>query len=182
MTAADIVLLMLLAGSFVLGFLQGVIRQLLEIGAFLVAFVVAAHLRGPVGDWVSGQWTQLSPSYGAMLAFGGLFLAFFIPALVTIQFAGSSTELTRHALLDDALAGLLGLALGLLVLSGIVAILGSYYSDVRPAPANDISWIGSLHTALAGSAIGGGLGSSLVPGLVAILGPLLPSSVREVVV
>jgi len=42
MTATDIVLILLLGGGFLVGFFQGMVRGLLAIGAWAVAFVLGA--------------------------------------------------------------------------------------------------------------------------------------------
>jgi uncharacterized membrane protein required for colicin V production len=61
MNVLDIVMLLVLAGGFVLGFVQGVIRGVLAIGAWAVSFLVGANLRDPVGSYLASQWTNLTP-------------------------------------------------------------------------------------------------------------------------
>jgi uncharacterized membrane protein required for colicin V production len=178
---ADVVIVLLLGGAFLVGFFQGVIRGLLFIAAWFVAFVVAANLRGPVGDWLSGQWLQFSPPYNAMLAFGILAILIFGTAIVVIQFGTRSvTTLSRYPLLDDVLGGLLGVAVALLILAAAIVVLGTFYTAAPAAGPGDGEWTAQLYRTLEGSAIGQLIRGSLIPGLGAVLDILLPDDVRNV--
>ncbi|MEP7082768.1 MAG: CvpA family protein, partial [Chloroflexota bacterium] len=68
----DVAILALLAFGIFLGFTQGVIRYLLNLGAVFVAFIVSAQLKGPIADVLS-VW-QAFPAEGRELFF---FLLFF---------------------------------------------------------------------------------------------------------
>ena len=70
MTSVDIVLVLIIAGAFVLGFLWGVIRSLLMLAAWFVVFVLSAILSVPVGDYLSNQWNTYSADWDHMAAFG----------------------------------------------------------------------------------------------------------------
>ncbi len=61
MNVLDRVMLLVLAGGFVLGFFQGVIRGVLAIGAWAVSFLVGANLRDPAVGYLASQWTNLTP-------------------------------------------------------------------------------------------------------------------------
>ncbi len=69
MTSVDIVLVLIIAGAFVLGFLWGVIRSLLMLAAWFVVFVLSAILSVPLGDYLSNQWNTYSSDWNHMAAF-----------------------------------------------------------------------------------------------------------------
>jgi uncharacterized membrane protein required for colicin V production len=61
---ADLTIFAVLFGSFVLGVLQGSIRRLLGIMSMLLAFLLAANLQAPVGDFLADNCSsplQLGP-------------------------------------------------------------------------------------------------------------------------
>ena len=66
----DLLVLLLLVAGFVMGYLQGTIRRLLGIAQVLFSLVLAAQIRGPLGDFLVSNWTQFVPEYSRMLAFG----------------------------------------------------------------------------------------------------------------
>ena len=75
MTTFDIVLVLVIAGAFVVGFLWGVIRSLLMLAGWFVVFLLAALLSVPVGDYLNGQWTAYDAHWNHMAAFAILYFA-----------------------------------------------------------------------------------------------------------
>ncbi len=70
---------------FILGFMQGIIRRLLGIASILLSLLIASQLRGPFGDFLSENWTQYTPEYDHMLAFGAVFLAGTVGSTIALQ-------------------------------------------------------------------------------------------------
>ena len=176
----DVLLLLLLAGGFVLGFFRGIVRQLLALGAWLVVFLAAAHLRLPVGDWLARNSTEFSFDYAQMLAFTAIFLALVAAALLLVELGGSGSALTRHPLLDDSLGGLGGLLLAVLIAAGITVALDSYYAvNVAPAPG-EVGWLRDVHEGLTESVLAAPLREWVIRPLGAWLAPILPSDIRVV--
>jgi uncharacterized membrane protein required for colicin V production len=178
LTTFDYVLLILLAGAFVVGFVQGAVRQLLSMLALLLAFVVAAALRTPLGDFLGQYWTALAPGFSRLIAFGLLFLLVFVIAQLLIQMRYRPAPLVaRWALADDIGGGVLGVVLGLLMIAAVVMINDSFYAT-RPVGDNgQVEWIADLAAGMRDSAIVNGLRSTVIPVLVTILGPLGPGTV-----
>lgn len=180
LTVVDVVLIVLLLGSFLLGYFQGAIRQLLGLIAWFFSFVIAANVREPLGEWFSRYWTTLPTGYSRMIAFGAAFIVLFVVANIAIQIFYKRTPLTRRfGILDELVGGFLGAALFVLVLATVVIVLESFYR-LGGLGGNDVRWIRELYIILSGSAIAQGLKASLIPGLLAILGLLLPPEVRDV--
>ena len=82
MTSVDIVLVLIIAGAFLLGFLWGVVRSLLMLAAWFVVFVLSAILSVPVGDYLTKQWTAYDADWDHMAAFAILYVGGLIIALV----------------------------------------------------------------------------------------------------
>lgn len=181
MNNADLVIALLLLGGFLMGFFQGSPRALLALGGWFIAFLAAAHLREPVGNFLADKGQPYTDGYAAMLAFGAVFIVIYGGILIAITFTYRDTRhLTRFNVADEFVAGVLG-ALGmLLVVTATLVILDSFYASHVATGSGEIGWISSIDAALDGSGIANALRSSLVPGLGAILEPVLPFSVRSV--
>ena len=83
----DLLVLGALMGMFVLGYIQGVIRRLIGIVSIIFSFVLAANLRGPLGDFLARNWTQFPAEYSRMIGFGVVFAVSAIGLALIVQFS-----------------------------------------------------------------------------------------------
>jgi uncharacterized membrane protein required for colicin V production len=182
-TAADLLFIVAFAGAGALGFVQGALRQVLGLAVLLVAFVLGAGLRQPLGNWSASYWTDVPVQFSWMFAMLISFLAFLALGMVLVgTFYKGSRVLARIAHADEAAGMVLGVALAATTLSVVVFILDSFYRYRGiPITGGDVGWLRSLHQAIDGSATVGVLRESLIPLLTAALGPLLPEAVRRLV-
>lgn len=172
---ADLIIVGLLAGAFILGIMQGAVRVLASIVAIFVAFLVAANLRDPVGRFLADNWTQFPAAYNHMLAFLLIFLILSVIAVGVIILRVRRTPLyPQRPVVDDILGGVLGLLEGFLILLFLIIILGSFK---MPEPfQGEIGPIRDLHNVLIDqSHIAGALKSGVAPGFVHLLSAMLPS-------
>lgn len=176
----DIALVLLLAAGFLLGVARGGVRQLIVLGAWLVTFILSAHLRGPLGDWIAGNAAAYSRAHVDMLAFLAGFLVLFGLAVLIIEIGGSTIRLTKRVGVDQILGGILALGATLLMIAAVTVALDSYYALSPPPGAAEFDLVHKLNEAFDRSAIIGFLHDSLIPGLMALLGPLLPADIRAV--
>jgi len=177
---ADLFIAALVAGGFLLGFVRGVMRQLIALAAWLLSFIVAAQLQRPLADWLVTQEPRYSLQYIEMLTFGAAFLLLFGIAFVAIEIVGTVSDLTTHPALDEVLGGLLAAGVALLAVASVIVILDIYYAAPVPGPTAEIGILRDAHGLLGRSAIAGWLSDSLIPGLGALFGLLLPEGVRQV--
>jgi uncharacterized membrane protein required for colicin V production len=178
-TSADIILLLILAGAFLIGFFWGVMRGLLALAAWVVVFLLSAHLSIPVGDYLARQWINFTSEYSHMLSFLILYALLMIVSLVLIHIGvKGSQDVSRWPLVDDLLGGALAVALAVLIIGGTIAILQLFY---KPDPLSTASaqWTLELYNGLHTSTIGSQIESGLVPFIGTILGPLLPASIHS---
>ena len=176
---ADVAIVLFLVGCALVGFLRGALRQALALGAWLVAFVVAAQGRDFVADWLRGQEPDFSVEYAHMLGFLISFVVILLAALAFIELSGRTFTLSNRPVLEEAFSAGLMLAFGLLALTGVLIALGSYYSVPNPAFTAEVDQLRALNTALSDSTIVHVLRDTLVPWVQALLGPLLPPDVRH---
>ena len=178
---ADIAIVILLTAGFVLGVVRGSVRQLIVLGAWLVAFLIAPYLRPLVGDWILANTHEYSREYVDMLAFFASFVVLFLLALVVIEIGGHTIQLSQRAGVDEIMGGFLMMGAALLFVAAVVIALDSYY--VNPVVgAAEQPIIHDIQNALERSAIVDAMHNALIPGLIAILGPLLPSDIRTLYV
>ncbi|CAN5785347.1 hypothetical protein BH24CHL6_BH24CHL6_04460 [soil metagenome] len=178
--AIDLFLIMLLAGGFLLGFFRGAVRQLTSIGAWLISFLLAAHLAGPLGGWLVEQAPSYSHEYASFLAFGSGFVLLLTAGALLFQVAGANVALTRHEPLDGVIGGLLGMLLLLLVATSLVVILDSYFRMSGSPGTAEFQVLRDAHQATEGSTIANVLRQTFVPLLGGLLGPILPAELRAV--
>jgi len=179
LTAADLALLLIFAGAFVLGFFQGGTRGLMGLLAWLFAFVIGVTVWQPLGDWLSGSWTMYSLTYDRMLAFLiGFIVSLVIGAILIVSVTKRAPLLPRWPLADEVLGGFLFVFLALLITGSIMLALDSAY-PLGVAGHEDVPWLTSIQEALQGSVLGGWINSTIVPLLLTVFGPIIPDEFEQ---
>ena len=170
----DIAIFVALFGWFILGVAQGAIRRILGIITMVFAFLLAANLRGFVGDYLAGQWHQFPDGYGRLIAFVVLFCVMWLGFSLLIQGFYKRTDLSaEHPILDDLIGGMLGLIEAAILLLIAVIVLGSY--DMRPPLPGDVEQLRWAHDLVIDqSHIAAGIRDVVAPVVVHGLAFLLP--------
>jgi uncharacterized membrane protein required for colicin V production len=179
----DIFLLVIIVSTLVVGFFWGAVRSILLLGAWLAAFLAGAYLKLQLGVWLARQWTEFPPQFNEMAAFGIVYLTILLaaPVLVFLGVRGEQ-RVSRYQALDDLAGAGIALLVAILGIGGLIVVLSTYYGDPgSPAPGGP-DWVATLYNSLLGSTIGGAIADHVVPIMGAVLGPLLPPDVREVMV
>ena len=96
----DLVIIGILAGGVFAGFTQGMIRYVLNALAVVVAFILAAQLKGPLIDLL-GFWTAFTPEGRELLVFVLLFFGLVIGAWFIIRAVYRRTRLPIIRQLDE---------------------------------------------------------------------------------
>ncbi len=182
LTLTDVFIFIVLAAAFVWGYMQGVIRQLLALGVTLLAFILAANLRGPVGGWLGDNWTGFPRAFSDMVGFLLVFLVLVIAGNAAIQITYRHAPLlSAVSMADEILGGLLALVAMMLLIAAFVFVLDSYYRNNAVPLAGDVGWLRDLHGALDKAALVNFLRGGLIPGFLTLLGPLVPDVVHSLV-
>jgi uncharacterized membrane protein required for colicin V production len=179
-TLFDIVIVLVAMAMFVVGWFQGAIRQLIGIAAFVVAFLLAANLRDPLGDFLARNWTFWDRQFNLTLALLGLWIAFSVTLQIGIQaFYRRLVISSRLLILDEVLGGLLGAFQVFLVIALLTLTFDSYYLVTpRPVAFHDVEWARSFDALLKDSVLVGALRTALGAWLLTLLGPLLPADLK----
>lgn len=181
----DLVIVLILFAFFILGFIQGSIRRLLGIAAILFSFVFAANVREPLGDFLKANWTQFPPEYAVMVGFATVFIAAMVSTTLVIQTYYRKMPLfEKYTVIDELLGGVLGVFQGALILGAMIIILDSFFAvPGQPKRDNELPVLREIYEAYdpAGPATSGTalvFRDRLVPGFLAITGPLMPDALR----
>ncbi len=176
---ADVAIILFLVGCVLIGFFRGALRQLLALGAWFVAFVVADQGRNFIGDWLRGQEPDFSVQYANMLAFLIGFSVLFLAALAVIELSGRTITLSHRPIVEEMVGGLLMLFVGLLAVSAVLIALGTYHAQPHPEFTAEVDLVRQMNAALSGSQIVHTLNVWVVPGIQSLLGPLLSPDARH---
>jgi uncharacterized membrane protein required for colicin V production len=175
---ADLLIGALLVIGVLLGVFRGALRQLIILGAWLVIFLASIYLRQIVGDFIVGNLPQFTREYIDMLAFLSTFVIVFTLVVIFVEVRGATVHLSKRAWVDEILGGLLGLGWMLLAVASVAIALDTFYLSSQSAGADEITILRELYQAFERSAIVRALHDSMIPGLIAILGFLLPDEIR----
>ncbi len=123
MNVADLLLLAGLCWMVFRGCRIGLVRSLIALISFVLAYGLALAYGGPASEWIAGE----NAGHGAsMLGFFGVFMATLIVCYHVGRILHSVLEATPLGMLNTLGGGALGLARGLLILGLLVILLRAY--------------------------------------------------------
>jgi uncharacterized membrane protein required for colicin V production len=179
----DLVIFLALLAMFVVGYAQGVVRRLLGIGAILFSLILGAQMRQPLGQYLANEWTGIAPAYSFMVAFGAVFVAAAVTLSLAIQLTYRPAPLfTRYPVLDEIVGGILGVIQGFIILIAFLLITDPYFTNPSfsaTAGFGEFRLLRTIHDFLDPTLTAEILRTSVIPGLLAILGILFPQDVRD---
>jgi uncharacterized membrane protein required for colicin V production len=182
MTPFDVVAFLFLLGMFILGYVQGMARRIFGIIALVFSLLVAAQLREPLGSYLAQEWTNAPPAYSYMVAFGALFLAFWIALSLGIQLAYRPAPLLpRYPVIDEILGGVLVVLEGVLLLVVLLLVTDPYFlgSAGQAAAAGEFQPVRALHDLVTGSLTAAFLRDHVITNILAGVGFLFPTDVVD---
>lgn len=176
----DLLIILILFGMFILGFVQGTVRRLLGLASILFSFILAANLREPLGNFLAANWTQFDPQYAVMVGFGTMFVAASLAFTLVIQGFYKKTPLSeKYLLADEILGGVLGVVQGLVILGAMIIILDSAFEIPGVGERNELILLRGIHGAYDPSVTAAVLRGTLIPAFYAIFGLLIPEALRN---
>lgn len=170
----DLAVIVVLAAGVFIGFTQGAIRYLLNCIAVLIAFVLAAQLKGPIVGLL-GFWTAFSPAGRELLVFVLLFIGLVVAAWFTIRAMYARTRLPVPRQLDELAGGLFGLLWVGLLITFHLLVYDSYFL----AGAEPVGWVGGYWEALNESLIVQFFRDTLVPTAGFLVRPFVPAGIAQ---
>jgi hypothetical protein len=170
----DLVVILVLALGVFAGFTQGAIVYGLNVLALLVAFVVAAQLKGPILDLLA-FWGAFTPEGRELLIFVLLFIGLSLTAWLVIYAAYRRTRLPIVKQLDEVGGAILGLLYVALFISLHLVVLDSYYLG-GGAP---VGWVAAYYEAVDSSLIVQFFRESVIPIAGFVVRPFVPGEIAD---
>ena len=179
----DIYLLVIIVSCLVVGFFWGAARSLMLLGAWLLAFISGAYLKLELGSYLASRWTNYSPAFADMAAFGIIYVGILLMApILIVASTNGDQRVSRIQALDDVIGAFFFMLVAILGIAGLIIVLSLFYGTDGAAVTSlgGPDWTANLYRSLIDSTIGGFIDEQIVPLLGTLLGPILPPDVREV--
>jgi len=126
LTWFDLVIILALIGGVFVGFTQGMIRYVLNSVAVIVAFVLAAQLKGPIIDLL-GFWRAFTPEGRELLIFIILFIGFVIAGFFVVRALYHRTRLPIVRQLDEIGGAIFGLIFVAMIITFQLLVYDSFF-------------------------------------------------------
>jgi hypothetical protein len=140
--------------------------------AVIVAFVLAAQLKGPMHDLL-GFWTAFTPEGRELLIFVILFFGFTIAGWFVIRALYRRTRLPVAKQIDEVGGAVFGLIFAALVLTFQLVVYDSFFKG----GGETAGWVNGYYNALNDSLIIGFFRETLIPTAGAIARPFVPEEI-----
>lgn len=126
LTWFDLVIILALIGGVFAGFTQGMIRYVLNSVAVIVAFVLAAQLKGPIIELL-GFWRAFTPEGRELLVFIILFIGFVIAGFFVVRALYHRTRLPIVRQLDEIGGAIFGLIFVAMIITFQLLVYDSFF-------------------------------------------------------
>lgn len=122
MTLFDLAVLVIVGLSVLLSVIRGLVREVLALAAWVVAFLAANVLAGEIAPWLPDAIP--TEEFRLLAGFMGVFVAVVIAMSVLAIMVSKLVKSAGLGLEDRLLGGVFGLARGLLVVMVVVLLAG----------------------------------------------------------
>jgi uncharacterized membrane protein required for colicin V production len=178
-----VVIIVLAAGAFA-GFQQGLIRYALSWIALVVAFIVAAQLKGPLTDALSNVWNAFDPPVREFWVFVVLFVGLAIGGWFLVRAFYRTTRLPIIKQVDEILGAVLGVVFAATSIVLLLVVFDSLFKNFGSAGQtalrpNETEWLKGFFNAMNDSVLVGVFQRSILPVLGVLARIFLPSDVAK---
>ena len=179
----DLLLVLYFMAFFVLGFAQGTIRRLIGIASILFSFFLAANLYEPLGNFLSGNWTQFSKEYSFMIGFLVVFVGAAIVFALIAQGWYKPTPLFEKArFVDEVIGGLLGMLEAVLLFIIVIIILDSFFVIPGiPESGNELHFLRDFWVWMDAAQVTAFFRESILPIFFTLFGLFVPDNIEQIV-
>ena len=175
LTWIDLLIMAILAFAIFIGFTQGIIRYLLNAIAVVVAFVLAAQLKGPISDGLA-VWQAFPPEGRELFFFVLIFFSLVVGFWFVIRAFYSRTRLPVAKQLDEIGGAIFAFAFAVILISLHIVVFDSFY---RGAGGEPTGLAGSYYLAMNDSLIIGYLRDTVVPAVGFVARPFVPREIAQ---
>jgi uncharacterized membrane protein required for colicin V production len=170
----DLVIILALVGGVFAGFTQGMIRYVLNSLAVIVAFVLAAQLKGPIIDLLR-FWRAFTPEGRELLIFILLFVGFVIAGFFVIRALYHRTRLPIARQLDEIGGAIFGLIFVAMLITFHLLVYDSFFMGGGETEG----WVASYYEALNGSVLVQFFRDTIIPTAGFLARPFVPGEIAD---
>jgi uncharacterized membrane protein required for colicin V production len=174
LTWFDLVIILALVGGVFAGFTQGMIRYVLNCVAVIVAFVLAAQLKGPIIDLLA-FWRAFTPEGRELLIFIILFVIFVIAGFFVIRALYHRTRLPIVRQLDEIGGAIFGLIFVAMVITFQLLVYDSFFMG----GGQTSGWVETYYEALNDSVLVQFFRDTIIPTAGFLARPFVPSEIAD---
>jgi uncharacterized membrane protein required for colicin V production len=174
LTWFDLVIILALVGGVFAGFTQGMIRYVLNSLAVIVAFVLAAQLKGPIIDLLR-FWRAFTPEGRELLIFILLFIGFVIAGFFVIRALYHRTRLPIARQLDEIGGAIFGLIFVAVLITFHLLVYDSFFMGGGETGG----WVASYYEALNNSVLVQFFRDTIIPTAGFLARPFVPGEIAD---
>lgn len=180
----DFVIIIVLAGGAFAGFQQGLIRYILSWVALIVAFILAAQLKGPLTDLLSKFWTAFDPPVREFWVFVVLFLGFSVAGWFVVRTFYRTTRLPIIKQLDEIGGAVLGVAFAATFIVLQLLVFDTLFKTTvlpgqTPLNPGETGWLHAYWQAMNDSVLVGVFRETIIPVAGTLARPFVPAEVAK---
>lgn len=175
----DFALIIVLAAGAFAGFQQGLIRYVLSWVSLVVAFILAAQLKGPLTDALSTFWNAFDPPVREFWVFLVLFLAFSVGGWFIVRAFYRTTRLPIIRQLDEIGGAIVGVAFAATFVILQLIVFDSLFKGSTNLPGGETGWLHGYYNALNDSILVGVFRDSVIPVVGTLAKPFVPSEIAR---
>lgn len=172
------IVLVLAAGAFA-GFTQGLIRYALSCISVLVAFIVAAQLKGPVSDLLN-FWQAFAPDVREFWVFIGLFVGLSVAGWFIVRAFYRTTRMPIIKQLDEIGGALLGLLFAATFIVFQLVVFDSLFRPLAQLPGSEVGGLHGYYQAMNNSILVAFFRDTIIPTAGFLARPFVPSDIAAI--
>lgn len=174
----DLFIVASLAAGVFAGFMQGMVRQALNMVVVIVAFIIAGQLRGPF-DGILAGWNVFSPELREQLVFLILFAGLTIGGWFIVRVFWKGTRLPVARQLDEIGGAALGLVFAAFSIVMTLVVMDTFFRSAPDSAVNAAGPLKGFYDAMNSSVLVDFFRSTLLSTLGQLARPFVPSEIAE---
>lgn len=181
----DFFIVIVLAGGAFAGFQQGLIRWVLSWVSLIVAFILAAQLKGPVTDALSTFWTAFTPDVREFWVFIVLFLGLSVGGWFIVRAFYRTTRLPIIKQLDEIGGAILGIIFAATSIVLLLVVFDSLFNGGAALPgavglpADQTSGLHAFYKAMNDSVLVKFFNTTVIPVAGTLARPFVPHEIAD---
>lgn len=175
----DLAIIIILAAGAFAGFTQGLIRYVLSWVGVIVAFILAAQLKGPVNSALS-FWDAFTPDVREFWIFIFLFVGLTILFWFIVRAFYRTTRVPIVKQLDEIGGAVLGVAFAATFIVFQLIVFDSLFRPFASLPIGEVGGLKGYYDAMNDSVLVGAFRDTIIPTVGYLARPFVPNEIAAI--